>query len=213
MKQSKLWQLYHLNSRVNSSSIGTKLKQRTNFQKSYIFKNFKSWSLKNQLPDAISFLSELLISSYALKSATPYRRNVVSAGALYPIDIYFSLNIKNEIIPDGIYYYSIDESEIYLIKNFNHINIPQLFLQEEFEAAKVMIYFVANFIEVDNRYDERGYRYILLEAGHIAQNFNLQAERLGLEYKNIGGYFEETINSSLDLNGFDSSCIYCFSIM
>ena len=50
------------------------------------------------------------------------------------------------------------------------------------------------------KYEDRGYRYILLEAGHAAQNLNLCAEGLGLASLNLGGFFDEDVMALLKLD-------------
>mgnify|MGYP000559029437 CR=1 FL=1 len=41
------------------------------------------------------------------------------------------------------------------------------------------------------KYEDRGYRYILLEAGHVAQNLNLCATAMNLGSLNLGGFFDQ----------------------
>jgi SagB-type dehydrogenase family enzyme len=50
------------------------------------------------------------------------------------------------------------------------------------------------------KYDDRGYRYLMLEAGHVAQNINLCAAGLGLAALNLGGFFDEDMMALLKLN-------------
>jgi SagB-type dehydrogenase family enzyme len=50
------------------------------------------------------------------------------------------------------------------------------------------------------KYSDRGYRYILLEAGHVAQNLNLVASGLGLGALNLGGFFDANLAALLGLD-------------
>jgi SagB-type dehydrogenase family enzyme len=50
------------------------------------------------------------------------------------------------------------------------------------------------------KYGDRGYRYQLLEAGHVAQNLNLVATALGLGSFNIGGFFDSDLANLLGLD-------------
>jgi SagB-type dehydrogenase family enzyme len=43
------------------------------------------------------------------------------------------------------------------------------------------------------KYEDRGYRYILLEAGHVAQNLNLCAAAMNLGSLNLGGFFDRDV--------------------
>jgi SagB-type dehydrogenase family enzyme len=49
------------------------------------------------------------------------------------------------------------------------------------------------------KYGQRGYRYIWIEAGHLAQNLYLVAQALGLGAVAIGGFFDAEIDSLLQL--------------
>ncbi len=59
-----------------------------------------------------------------------------------------------------------------------------------------------------NSYGERAYRYIYLDCGHLAQNFYLAAEALGLNACVVGAYYDDEINSILDLNEKKEFAIY-----
>jgi SagB-type dehydrogenase family enzyme len=58
------------------------------------------------------------------------------------------------------------------------------------------------------KYGERGYRFVLLEAGHVAQNLSLTACALGMGCVNIGGFFDRKVDELLELDGLHQSTIY-----
>lgn len=62
------------------------------------------------------------------------------------------------------------------------------------------------------KYGDRGYRYALLEAGHVAQNLNLAATALNYGCVNIGGFFDRKIDQFLGLDGLTHSTIYMMLI-
>jgi SagB-type dehydrogenase family enzyme len=80
------------------------------------------------------------------------------------------------------------------------------------QGASLIIFLTAIFERSIFKYKERGYRYILLEAGHVAQNLNLVANAFGLGCVNIGGYFDREIDDLLDLDGVTHSTIYMIAI-
>jgi len=49
------------------------------------------------------------------------------------------------------------------------------------------------------KYGQRGYRYVWLDAGHLAQNLYLVADALGLGPVAIGAFFDEELNELLRL--------------
>ena len=66
----------------------------------------------------------------------------------------------------------------------------------------------AVFSRTQNKYGERGYRYVLLEAGHVGQNLALAAEALGLRCAPLAGTRDETIETLLDIDGVTESLVY-----
>lgn len=50
------------------------------------------------------------------------------------------------------------------------------------------------------KYGDRGYRYLLLEAGHVGQNLDLVASALGLGAVNLGGFYDDELARLLCLD-------------
>ncbi|MEW2554246.1 SagB family peptide dehydrogenase [Streptomyces zhihengii] len=57
-------------------------------------------------------------------------------------------------------------------------------------------------------YGLRSYRLVLQESGHLAQNLALVATWLGKSSVGIGGFYDDTVNAALGLDGVDSSVVY-----
>ena len=62
------------------------------------------------------------------------------------------------------------------------------------------------------KYEERGYRFILMECGHIAQNLYLISEAMKLKCCSIGGFVDEKFNNLLDLQGQSEKTMYLVAI-
>jgi len=62
------------------------------------------------------------------------------------------------------------------------------------------------------KYGDRGYRYILLEAGHVMQNLNLACTSLGLGSCNIGGFFDDELAGLLGLPVAQEAVLYAVAI-
>jgi len=58
------------------------------------------------------------------------------------------------------------------------------------------------------KYRQRAYRYVYLDAGHIAQNVALGAVALGLGSCQIAALYDDEVNGLLDVDGVDESAIY-----
>jgi len=140
-------------------------------------------------------------------------RAVPSGGALYPLEIFFhTASLKGH--SSGIYHYNAAEHCLRHLRDGDDTQrISSALVQPELaQGASLIIFLTAIFERSIFKYGERGYRFILLEAGHVAQNLNLVANALGLGCVNIGGYFDREIDEYLELDGITHSTIYMVAI-
>ena len=75
------------------------------------------------------------------------------------------------------------------------------------ESAVVFIW-TAIFQRMKWKYGQRAYRYVYLDAGHIAENLALTATSLGLGSCQIGALFDDEVNEIIDVDGVEESVIY-----
>ncbi len=75
------------------------------------------------------------------------------------------------------------------------------------EAAAIFIW-TAVFYRSKWKYEERAYRYIYLDAGHIAGNLALAATSIGLGTCQIGALFDDEVDDIIGVDGKDESVIY-----
>ncbi len=142
-------------------------------------------------------------------------RTVPSGGALYPLEIFFhSAHIKG--LQAGLYHYNSAKRNLQVLRQADetarigeamaqpNVNVPR--------GAALIVFITAIFERSIFKYGDRGYRFILLEAGHVAQNLNLVANALGLGSLNIGGFFDREIDEFLNLDGVTQSTIYMTAI-
>jgi SagB-type dehydrogenase family enzyme len=140
-------------------------------------------------------------------------RIVPSAGALYPLEIFFYSAKENEI-GSGIFHYSPAENALSLVRNGDYIKlISEAFVQEELIlSASLLVFITAFFDRSIFKYGNRGYRFALIEAGHVAQNLNLLSTALNLGCVNMGGFYDRKIDNLLGLDGLNQSTLYAISI-
>lgn len=136
-------------------------------------------------------------------------RTVPSAGGLFPIELYIAIfNVQD--IPMGIYHYNPINSELELLKSGDYrkevIQYYQNFKQIGDSSALVMMTSVYN--RTIEKYGERGWRFIFLDAGHIGQNLYLSASKLGIGITTLGGGYDADINRFLDLNDNEEVYVY-----
>jgi SagB-type dehydrogenase family enzyme len=140
-------------------------------------------------------------------------RTSPSAGALYPIETYIAAN-NVEDIEKGLYHYNIKNhllEEIELGNFGNKLAHAALDQQMCADASAVFIW-TAIFRRSKWKYSQRAYRYIYLDAGHIAQNLALAATTINLGSCECGAFFDEELNSIIGIDGTNESTI-CLSVV
>jgi len=140
-------------------------------------------------------------------------RCVPSAGALYPLELYFH-TIGVDELPGGLYHYNPSRNRVELLRRGDHSRkIAEGLVQPEIAVEATLIVFItAMFERATFKYRDRGYRFTLLEAGHVGQNINLAANGLGLGAANIGGYFDRALDELLGCDGLTHSLIYVVAV-
>ncbi len=136
-----------------------------------------------------------------------------SAGGRFPLEVY-PLVLKGGEIPAGLYHYNVKDHALDVLwkREFNDMDIGSLFTYEWARNASAVIILTAVFWRNQNKYGERGYRYILLEGGHIGQNICLASEALGLKSCPLAGMREEALERLIDIDGITESVIYSIAI-
>jgi SagB-type dehydrogenase family enzyme len=140
-------------------------------------------------------------------------RTVPSAGALYPLEIYFYSSSIEEL-PAGLYHYNPARGSLRRLREGDlSAEIAAALVDPEMAYnASVIVFITAVFERATFKYGERGYRFTLLEAGHVAQNVSLAVNGLGLGSLNIGGFFDRELDELLGLDGVTQSTVYLASI-
>ncbi len=164
--------------------------------------------------------SALLAASYgALAPArfggqVPFlRRTVPSAGGLFPLELYtFTQRVQG--LEDGLYHYDVVAHSLQQLRRGNLFpTLEALFYAYPFmKDANVVVTMVAVFRRTQAKYGPRGYRYALLEAGHVAQNLSLRASELGLATLCIGGFLDSGLNELLDLQEREEGVLYAVAV-
>lgn len=165
-------------------------------------------------------LATILHYSYGLtrinenKTSTRPSRMVPSAGALYPLELFLHSAYIQDQSP-GIYHYNPEMNNLRLIDEGDkspQISNNLVLNQNLAYEASLIIFITAIFRRSTFKYADRGYRFILLEAGHVAQNINLITNGLGLGSINLGGYYDHNVDDMLGLDGITHSTIYIIAI-
>jgi len=137
-------------------------------------------------------------------------RPVPSGGGLYPLELYV-LCQRVEGLAGGVYHYVPLGHRLEVVRADplpSHLT-SEMFLGQPYLVSAAAIMLITAVVERSLwKYEDRGYRYILLEAGHVAQNLNLCAEGLGLASLNLGGFFDEDLMALLKLDADREIALY-----
>jgi SagB-type dehydrogenase family enzyme len=140
-------------------------------------------------------------------------RTSPSAGALYPVETYLAVHRVEDMEP-GIWHLNLPDFSLELLESRDTRQpLVQACLGQRFmgEAAVDFIW-----TGILNRamwkYRERAIRYIFLDAGHICQNLMLAATALGLGCCPVGAFFDEEVESLVDVDGVEEVALYLASV-
>jgi len=135
-------------------------------------------------------------------------RTAPSAGALYPVETYVVANQVRKLEP-GLYHYNIRSHELEQLRTGDlrrAITAAALGQGMCAEASAVVIW-SAVFERCKWKYGQRAYRYVYLDAGHIAENLALAAVSLKLGTCEIGALFDDEVNALVGIDGLQESTI------
>ncbi len=143
-----------------------------------------------------------------------FRRSYPSAGGRYPLEAYLFIRNDGEGVPAGIHHYAVKDHALEVLqrRSFSAADLSSYFTYSWAREASVLLALTATFWRNQGKYGERGYRYILLEAGHAAQNISLVAEALGLKSVCMGGSNDGALESLLDIDGVEESVVYTIAL-
>lgn len=137
------------------------------------------------------------------------RRTIPSGGALYPLEL-FVLTHRVAGLRCGVFRY---DAQLHVLERHSSGDPWQAFLEaspmpELVEHAAAALLVLAVFGRTRFKYGLRGYRFALLEAGHLAQNVVLAAAALGLAALPFGGYYDARLDELAGADGVEESIVY-----
>lgn len=142
------------------------------------------------------------------------RRVYPSAGARFPIETYVVIARPGPGLSSGVYHYDVRGHRLNVLEEriFGDDDLKKLFAQPWVKNAAFCIVFTAVFKRNQMKYGERGYRYILLEAGYIGQNVYLVSEALRFKCCALAGTNDEKVEELLDIDGITESVIHALVV-
>lgn len=178
-------------------------------------------------PLSLEDLSRLLWAGCAVThvAANQLYRAAPSAGALYPIETYLAANRVRDL-PAGLYHYRvaagderghIDPSGGHALERLRAGGIGQELAHAALEqgllarAAAVFVW-TAVFSRSRWKYRERAFRYVYLDAGHVAAQVSLAAVTLGLGTCQVGAFFDQVVDDLLGVDGETEAALYLTAV-
>lgn len=144
--------------------------------------------------------------------ARPGLRVTPSGGAMYPLDV---IAVAHAV--DGL------AGGAYVYDPIGHGLLPRgevdpLAFHAQASASvaapqpALTLAVVATFARSRAKYGLRGYRFALLEAGHLVQAALTVATALELDSLPWGGFVDAAVDGQLELDGLERSCVYLLAI-
>ncbi|HKH50046.1 MAG TPA: SagB/ThcOx family dehydrogenase [Thermoanaerobaculia bacterium] len=160
-------------------------------------------------PLPLETLGRLLHASFGRNQRRS--RPFPSAGGLYPLELY-AITQQVEGLPDGIWHYDPWVHELALRRDGRFFDEASAIAygQAVIRQANLLLCLSAVFERTAAKYGQRGYRYVLFEAGHVGQNLYLVADALGLAPFSIGGFFDHELDALLRLPSGEEEALYLF---
>ncbi len=167
------------------------------------------------MPISIEQLSYLLWASGGIQREEMgwHFRTAPSAGALYPIETYLVINNVRDV-ERGIYHYNVRRHSLETLKTGDfRDDIARAALGQSMCAdCAVVFVWTAIFQRSKWKYKQRAYRYIYLDAGHIAENLALAATASKLGTCQVAALFDDEVNTLLEIDGNEESVVYMSTV-
>lgn len=175
----------------------------------YKRRSVRAFAQERTLP--LGLLASLLWATQGItaQGAGTYFRSAPSAGGLYPIETYVVARAVDGL-ETGIHHFRPHKFDVELIKrgDFTWALSQAALGQEMIADAQATLVWTAVPARSMWKYRQRAYRYIYMDAGHIAQNLYLAGTALGLGVCAVGAFFDDRVNALLDLDGVEETAVY-----
>jgi SagB-type dehydrogenase family enzyme len=227
--QVSIAQHYHERTKYDPETIASKNKGLDWASQPAPFKEYKvgaNFDLKPYLKeDPLAFtdepgktwrrLSQLLFCSYGLTARLPttmgppvYLRAAPSAGGLYPAEIYL-VSRGTPVLPRGLYNY---QSRTHSLVHFWESEVWSVlqdccFWHSVLGSTDLAIVITAVFYRSAWRYEDRAYRRIFLDTGHLLGNIELACSLTDYRPHPIGSFGDEMVNNLLYLDSEQEGAI------
>jgi len=166
-------------------------------------------------PLTLADLSRMLLLTGGISAGAGARARRVapSSGALYPVEIYPVVHRVDGLEP-GVYHYDVAGHALERLRagDVRDRVVRQGLVQTFLGEADVVLLLTVIFQRMRFKYQDRTYRYGLLEAGHLGQNVYLAATSMGLGACAVGAFLDDDVNAMLGVDGREEAAVSMLSI-
>lgn len=176
-------------------------------------RSFREFSDRSISLQELSVLLKHSIGIVGTRGDGKDARTYPSGGGRYSIETYALVLKDGEGLSRGLYHYNVKGHFLSVLhEDIQAEEITPLFSYPWVQNASLVLFHTSLFNRTQMKYGDRGYRYVLIEAGHIGQNVSLMAEALGLKTCALAGTIDKKVEEFLDIDGVSESLIYSLAI-
>jgi SagB-type dehydrogenase family enzyme len=219
--RASIAQHYHERTKYDPQTIAAKSKPLDWSQQPVPFKEYRIGmpfdlrSYLQQAPDPAADaekewwirLSRFLFCSYGVTGLVPtlgkphYLRAAPSAGGLYPAELYV-ISRGTPYLPAGLYNYQVRSHALMYFWESDVWNALQAACcwHPALEGTQIALVVTAVFFRSTWRYQDRAYRRICLDTGHLLGNLELSGSLVDFRPHLIAGFIDDAMNELLYLD-------------
>ncbi|MFC1859735.1 SagB/ThcOx family dehydrogenase [Thermodesulfobacteriota bacterium] len=141
-----------------------------------------------------------------------YFRTQASAGALYPNEIYLAAyDIKG--LKPGLYHYAIRDMSLTALRKGDFSGYVSDATRDAAGKNLAATFFITGiFFRSAWKYRARAFRYVLLDAGHLLENFILALKTVKLSFSLYYDFEDEKLNRLLGIDSEKEACLACVHV-
>jgi SagB-type dehydrogenase family enzyme len=168
-------------------------------------------------PPTLEDVSSLLHYAYGINPHRTFQtedgrklehRYVPSAGRLFPLELYLVGQLEAEERGFGAWHYEPRAHALEHAWRASEREVAALFSQPFHRTPPLTVFLTGLPSRLAWKYGERAYRYLLLEAGHVAQNLVLVGTCLGIATCPVVSFYDDAVHDLLDLDGVGEVVLY-----
>ncbi len=140
------------------------------------------------------------------------RRPAPSGGALYPLELY-ALPLAVRGLGRATFHYNPYHHRLTPLRAVGDEDVAACLVDRTIaDRSAVVLVLTAMFWRTRFKYGLRGYRFALIEAGHVVQNVVLTTTALGLAAVPLGGWYDRRVDELVGANGLDEAAVYLVAV-